>query len=183
MYIRQKFQKGNTLVMTLAIMLVFATMSVALSQLIESQSLTIEMLIAQSKTEYAAYSGLVHADTIITEDISRVVQDPVKFKYRRRYCVAWISIEGFLRCDEQADPQLPCCVRDASGFGCQVGNSNGTCLETNQWNASYTAKYDSLRQTITSSGSIQFENLNPETLWAGNILSFNKIKEMPLAWE
>ena len=175
--------RGNTLVMTLAIMLVFSTLTIALSELIENQSIVIDMLVAKSKVEYAAHSGLIHADTIITEDISKTVNSPINFTYRRRFCVAWISTEGFLRCDDQADPQRPCCVTDASGLGCLVGNSQGTCLETNQWTARYDARYDSLRQTIVSSGSIEFQNLNQDTLWAGNNVSFTKTKEIPLDWE
>ena len=176
-------QGGNTLVMTLAIMLVFATLTIALSELIETQSIAIDMLVAKSKVEYAAYSGLIHTDTIITEDISKTVNSPLSFNYRRRFCVAWTSEEGFLRCDDQADPQRPCCVTNASGLGCLVGNSQGTCLETNQWIATYNARYDSLRQSIISSGSIEFQNLNPDTAWAGNNISFSKTKEIPLDWE
>ena len=178
-----KLRGGNTLVMTLAIMLVFSTLTIALSELIETQSIAIDMLIAKSKTEYAAHSGLIHTDTIITEDISTTVNNPISFNYRRRFCVAWISEEGFLRCDDQSEPQKPCCVTDASGLGCLVGNSQGTCLETNQWIATYTARYDSLRQSILSSGTIEFQNLNPDTTWVGNNLSFTKTKEVPLDWE
>lgn len=169
--------------MTLAIMLVFSTLTIALAELIDTQSITIDMLVAQSKVEYAAHSGLIHTDTIITEDISKAVNTPINFKYRRRYCVAWISDESFLRCDSQANPQSPCCVTDASGLGCLVGNSQGTCLETNQWIATYNARYDSLRQSIISSGSIEFENLNLDTNWAGNNISFTRTKEIPLDWE
>ena len=179
----KKRQDGNTLVMTLAIMLVFSTLTIALSELIETQSLAIDMLVAKSKVEYAAHSGLIHTDTIITEDISKTVNSPIVFTYRRKFCVAWISEEGFLRCDDKADPQRPCCVTDASGLGCLTGNSQGTCLETNQWIATYDARYDSLRQSIVSSGSIEFQNLNQNTVWAGNKVSFTKTKEIPLDWE
>lgn len=178
-----KTETGNTLVMTLALMLVFATLSVSLSQLIESQSLAVEMITAQSKTDYAAYSGLIHADTIITQDISTTIQDPLKFDYRKRYCVAWISVEGFLRCNEQASPSSPCCQRSNSGFGCQLGNDKGTCLENTQWSATYSARYDSLRKSIISSGSIQLQYLNPDTPSSGNALSFGRTKEMLLDWE
>ena len=142
-----------------------------------------DMLVAKSKVEYAAHSGLIHADTLITEDISKTVNSPVSFTYRRRFCVAWISQDGFLRCDDQADPQRPCCVTDASGLGCITGNNQGTCLETNQWVASYAARYDSMRQSIVSSGNIEFQNLNPDTAWAGNKINFSKTKEIPLDWE
>ena len=178
-----KPQDGNTLVMTLAIMLVFSTLTIALSELIETQSISIDMLVAKSKVEYAAHSGLIHADTLITEDISKTVNSPVNFTYRRRFCVAWISQDEILRCDDQADPQRPCCVTDASGLGCITGNNQGTCLETNQWVASYAARYDSMRQSIVSSGNIEFQNLNPDTAWAGNKINFSKTKEIPLDWE
>ena len=176
-------RKGNTLVMVLAILVVFGTVSISVSHLIEGQAFEVQMILAKSKVEYAAYAGLVHSNIELTEDVSRSVQSPMQFNYRRQFCVAWISQEGLRICDEAADPNVPCC--EYEGKFCSKVNTKGTCLETNQWKASYDARYDSTTKSIISSGKINFEDLAPAEgiLYTGNNFSFSATKEMGLAWE
>jgi len=177
-----KKKRANTMVMVLAIMVTFSTIAIGLSQLIQTMAVESQLLIAQSKVEYAAHSGLIHMNTLVVEDVGKSLSKGIDFVYQRRYCVAWVNREGKMVCDEAADPQDPCCR--IVGLQC-IGNSRGVCTDNNRWVANYQAAYDSISQSITSSGYISFENLGAQEglIYSGDRVNFTAVKEMDLAWE
>ncbi|MCJ8347543.1 hypothetical protein MJH12_18545, partial [bacterium] len=104
--------KGNILVMTLAIVVTFSTLSIGINDLIVSQSKSIEFLIAQTQLEYISHSGLVEAENKLTDDVSRTLRNNTDFvKFYKKFCVSWISSpeSGELVCNAAADPTQPCC--------------------------------------------------------------------------
>jgi hypothetical protein len=176
-------QKGNVMIMALALIVTFSTISMGLAEIVAMQSKQIEYMVAESKVEYIAHAGLVHCEAGIAEDVARVVKEPLTFKFEKEYCVAWTSFGGVRVCDISADPMSPCC--EYSEGVCITGNRNGRCVEKNYWEATYTSRYDSLSKTISSSATINFYNksLPDGVIYTGDDVTFTGGKEMTLSWE
>jgi hypothetical protein len=144
----------------------------------------IEYIGAQVQAEYAAYAGLVHGNARLTEDISRTLTDDFEVldDYHRRYCVAWIdNTLGQMLCNTRAEPANPCCY-EVDG-NCIKPNQNGVCHSTHYWRTGYTASYDSMRKSITSSAVISFEPDPDYALELENQVRFMANREMYLSWE
>jgi Tfp pilus assembly protein PilX len=146
--------KGSTLVVVLTLVVVFSMIAIGLADLIDAQSREVEFMLAQSKVDYVAHSGLIHAETEVTEDVAITVQNPVSFDYIGEYCAAWITRNGRQVCNSQAEPANPCCER--SGGICKRLSVQGVCKERGKWDAVYSARYESSSDSIVSSGCIVF---------------------------
>ena len=180
-----KMCKGNTLVMVLALIVVFSTLSIALSDLISIQSVQVEYLLFKSKVRYITHSGLLHMEQEITEDIGKTVSAPISFEYVGEYCVAWITKDGIPVCDTNAIPSKPCC--EFRGSACVVGNTQGRCKTPGKWVASYKSLYDSTSKSITSTGCVVYvpsRNTNADCFNSDpNAIQFKGNQSMILAWE
>ncbi|MBT3784910.1 hypothetical protein HOF92_08025 [bacterium] len=180
-----KWCKGNTLVMVLALIVVFSTMSIALSDLITTQSVQVEYLLFQSKVRYISHSGLLHMEQEMTEDIDKTVSTPISFEYVGEYCVAWTIKDGIPVCDTNAIPSKPCC--EFRGSACVVGNTQGRCKTPGKWVATYKSLYDSTSKSITSTGCVVYvpsRDTNADCFNSDpNAIQFKGNQSMILAWE
>ena len=147
-------QKGNTLVMVLALILTFSTISIALSELITVQSTQVDYLVNQSKARYITGSGLIHMEQELKEDVSQNLTSNIRFKFVDSYCVAWIMKGGVAVCDTEAAPTAPCCR--FKGSACIEPNIKGVCQTPSFWTAEYSARYDSISKSIEATGCIGF---------------------------
>ncbi|PCJ18753.1 MAG: hypothetical protein COB02_09985 [Candidatus Cloacimonadota bacterium] len=181
-----KTNKGNILVMTLAIVVTFSTISIAINDLIVSQAKSIEYLVAQTQLEYVAHAGLIEAENKLTDDISRtLVLNKTFATFKKKFCVAWTTIpdSGELICNSAASPNQPCCTFTEFGQ-CDKTNIKGICESENYWQASYLATYDSLNKVIITSANIEFiEDIPDDTNYTPFTIRFYQNKEMALSWE
>lgn len=168
--IPSKHQKGNTLVMVLALIVTFSTIAITLSDLISVQSQQVEFLLSRGKVRYITHSGLLHMEQELREDVSQTLSSALEFKFETEYCVAWISQNGIPVCDANALPTRPCCR--FQGSICVEPNTQGRCKVPEFWVTKYKAVYDSTSKSIAATGCIGFLDIrnsskgecnNPET--------------------
>ncbi len=151
---KEHSHKGSTLVVVLTLVVVFSMISIGLADLVDSQSLEVEFMVARSKLDYVAHAGLVHAETEVVVDTKTTVQNPISFDYVGQYCAAWVVRNGRPVCNSQAEPTNPCC--ESSGGFCKRPSEEGVCEEKGKWDAVYSAHYDPSSFSIFSSGLIVF---------------------------
>jgi hypothetical protein len=173
------------MLMTLAIVVVFSTISISLNDLMIQQAMEVENIAAQTQIEYTAYSGLVHGEVKLTEDLSRSLTDPDGesfIRYQNKYCAAWTTNpNGMVVCNQLVSNTDPCCL-EVEGL-CQIPNENGVCTSPNYWEGVYHVTYDSTNKSIQSSATLQFTNTLVEEGFAGDDITLRANKELLLSWE
>lgn len=147
--------------MVLAIILTFATLTIALSELITVQSNQVDYMVNKSKARFITNSGLVHMEQELKEDISQNLNSNIRFKFVHEYCVAWIMKGGIPVCDSEAAPTAPCCT--FRGATCVEPNTQGVCQTAAFWTAEYSARYDSNSKSIEATGCIGFLDVLDKT--------------------
>lgn len=170
--------------MALVLVLTFSIISISLNELSEAQSMQIEYIAARTQAEYAAYSGVVHGNIRMTEDISRDLTEGFVpfFNYYRRYCVAWAeNNQGQVLCNTKADPNNPCCYeKDGT---CLSPSQQGVCQSRHYWRSEYLTHYDAMRKSIISSAVLSFEpDADSASEFSDRVL-FQSQREMSLSWE
>ncbi len=178
-------RRGTALVMVLTLVLVFATASVALNELVSQQALELEYLMARVQADYAARSGLVYGQVNLTEDISTLfTRNPQElYRSKKAWCVEWfVSDTGVRACDTSIQADQYCC--HFTGDICSEIPANGICQARSSWQTLYTVRYDSIDKTIISSGRVVFlPEDNPDLNPNDPVIEFTAGREMGLAWE
>jgi hypothetical protein len=185
MFAKRNNRKGNTMVMALAIVVVFSTISIAFNELIVMQATETEYIGAQTQLEYAAYAGLVHGEVSLTEDLGTVLTDVnvTLADYRKQYCVAWGNAPGAspprIICNPLARPNEPWCNKQK-----HIGNQRGVCTYDTYWRSVYHSSYDSISKSIISSAAVYMMSIDEDNPFSSmDNISFKMKKEMVLTWE
>lgn len=181
---QQPNHKGSAMVMALTLVLTFATIAIAMNELVIQQTLEIEFLGARVQTEYAALAGLTHGQVKLAEDLTTnfTINPELLGSFRHTWCVEWFSNQGLKQCNTSANPETYCCAY--AGGQCKTRPVNGVCNSENQWRLSYISRYDGIEKSIISSGIAEFINEDLEVEIQDKApLQFSAGRQMRINWE